>query len=134
MAETDLPPAHEQPLSLTAPPGPLHHFPEPKDTTGQARQKATAGSGHRMGPQVLCSVVCTASLPGTINVFTTVGYSSTASTNTTATQVHTYNLKKSFRHGLHYLCTGSTTRGGGRNQYVFCEICALHVGLSCMYL
>ena len=42
------------------------------------------------------SVVCTALLPGTINVFTTVGYSSTATTNTTTTQVHTYNLKNHF--------------------------------------
>ena len=50
LAETDLPHACEQPLSLPAPPEPVHRFPEPDDTTGQARRKATAGSGLCVGP------------------------------------------------------------------------------------
>ena len=56
LAATDLPPAHQQPLSPPTPPGPFHEFSEPEDTTGQARRRTTTGSGTRGGPRVLCSV------------------------------------------------------------------------------
>ena len=58
LASTDLPPACDQPPSPPpTPPGPAHNFPEPEDTTGQARQRTATGSGTRMGPRVLCRVV-----------------------------------------------------------------------------
>ena len=59
--ETDLPPAHKQPLSPPTPPGPVHRFPEPDDTTGQARRRAIADSSLCGSP----SLVSSASLPST---------------------------------------------------------------------
>ena len=56
LAETDLPPAREQPLSPPVSPGPVHQFPEPDDTTGQARRRATTGTGLHVGLQVLCTI------------------------------------------------------------------------------
>ena len=50
LASTDLPPACDQPPSPPTPPGPAHNFPEPEDTTGQARQRTATGSGTQMGP------------------------------------------------------------------------------------
>ena len=57
LASTDLPPACDQPPSPPTPPGPVHDFPEPEDTTGQARQRTITGSSTRMGPRVLCRIV-----------------------------------------------------------------------------
>ena len=92
LAEADLPPAREQPLSPPAPPGPVHRFPEPDDTTGQARRRANAGSGLRVGPRVLCTVVSSASLPGTSSGFMTgtPGSSSVPTVITTVTPVHNF--------------------------------------------
>ena len=57
LAETDLPPAREQPLSPPVPTGPVHQFPEPDDTTGQARRRrATTGSDLPVGPQIQCTI------------------------------------------------------------------------------
>ena len=96
LAEADLPPAREQPLSPPAPPGPVHRFPEPDDTTGQARRRANAGSGLRVGPRVLCTVVSSASLPGIFSGFMTgtPGSSSVPTIITTVTPVHNF---------LHYI-------------------------------
>ena len=57
VASTNLPPACDLPLCPPTPPGPLHEFPEPEDTTGQARVRATTGFSARVGTQVLCRVV-----------------------------------------------------------------------------
>ena len=54
LAETDLPPACEQPLSPPVLPGSVHQFPEPDDTTGQARRRATTGMG--VFVWVLCTI------------------------------------------------------------------------------
>ena len=59
LAATELPPrpAHDQPLSPPTPPTPpgtAYEFPEPQDTTGQARRRGTTGSSAHMGPQGLC--------------------------------------------------------------------------------
>ena len=65
LAAAELLPAHHQPLSPPTPPGTTHKFPEPEDTTGQARRRATTGSITHMGPQVLCRVL-SVSAPGII--------------------------------------------------------------------
>ena len=57
VASTDLLPARELPSSPPTPPGPSHHFPEPEDTTGQARMRSTTGTGVRVGPRVFCSIL-----------------------------------------------------------------------------
>ena len=80
LAESDFPPAREQPPSPPTPLEPAHQFPEPEDTTGQARRSAIAGSGTRVGPRVLCSVV-PASLASTI-----------PSISSTVTPVHDFRL------------------------------------------
>ena len=51
LAATELPPAHDQPLSPPTPPGTAHELPEPQlqDTTGQARRRATTGLSTHMG-------------------------------------------------------------------------------------
>ena len=92
LAETDLPSACEQPLSPPTPPGPIHQFPEPEDTTGQARRRATAGSGHHVYPRVLCSVL-SASLPGTISVITTTATPNSCPIPTITTATPVYNPK-----------------------------------------
>ena len=67
LADTDLPPAHEQPPT---PPEPSHQFSEPEDTTGQADRRNITGVGARSSPRVLCGVVASASstpsIPATI--------------------------------------------------------------------
>ena len=50
-------PCYDQPLSPPTPLGTALEYPEPQDTTGQARRMATAGLSTRMGPQVLCKVI-----------------------------------------------------------------------------
>ena len=91
LAETDLPPAREQPSSPPAPPGPVHHFTEPQDTTGQARRRATAGSGQRVGPRVLCRII-PASHPGTSSVTTIRTPSSISAPTIITTAMPVYNL------------------------------------------
>ena len=54
LAATELPPAHDQPLSPPTPLETAHEFSEPQDTTGQARRRGTTGSSAHMGPQGLC--------------------------------------------------------------------------------
>ena len=63
LADSDLPPAHDQPATPPAPPEPSHHFPEPEDTTGQACRRNVTGMGARSGPRVLCSVVAASTTP-----------------------------------------------------------------------
>ena len=77
LAETSLLPAREQPRSPPAPPEPVHQFPEPEDTTGQASRRNTTGLGTCVGPQVLCSVASVS--PTTI-----------ASTSSTPISVHDF--------------------------------------------
>ena len=95
LAETDLPPAREQPSSPPAPPGSVHQFPEPQDTTGQARERATAGSGQRMGPRVLCSVI-PASHPCTSSVTTVRTPGSISAPTIITTDAPVCNLNKLF--------------------------------------
>ena len=80
LAATDLPPACEQPSSPPTPSGPVHKFPEPQDTTGQARRirRATAGWSYRLGSQVLCRVV-------PASLLTTSSTSTATSSTTTIT-------------------------------------------------
>ena len=82
LAATELLPACEQPPSLPAPPEPVHQFLELKDTTGQARRRATAGLGTHVGPRVLCSVI-SASPSSTM-----------PSTSSTAAPVHDFSIFK----------------------------------------
>ena len=60
LAATELPPrpAHDQPLSPPTPPRTAYEFPEPQDTTGQARRRGTTGSSAHMGLQGLCMHAC----------------------------------------------------------------------------
>lgn len=44
VASTNLLPARELPSAPPTPPGLAHHFPEPEDTTGQARMRSTTGT------------------------------------------------------------------------------------------
>ena len=92
LAETDLPPAREQ---ASSPPAPVHQFPEPQDTTGQARKRATAGSGQRVGPQVLCRVI-PASHPGTSSVTTIRTPGSISAPTIITTDAPVCNLNKLF--------------------------------------
>lgn len=55
MADTDLPPAIDQPPTPPTPPGPSHQFPEAEDTTGQGVRRNVTGVGARSGPRVLCT-------------------------------------------------------------------------------
>ena len=80
LAAAELLPAHDQPLSPPTPPGTVHKFPEPEDTTGQARRRATTSSITPMGPQVLCRVL-SLSAPGII--ITTRSTASVATTSVT---------------------------------------------------
>ena len=82
LAAKELLPACEQPPSPPAPPELVHQFPEPEDTTGQARRRATAGLGTRVGSRVLCSVI-SASLSSTMS-----------STSSTAAPVHDFSIFK----------------------------------------
>lgn len=59
-AQEDLTPANQQPLSLPTPPAPFHQFPQPEDTSGQARRR---GDGTQMGARVMCTIVPSASQP-----------------------------------------------------------------------
>ena len=85
LAATDLPPACEQPSSPPTPPEPVHEFPEPEDTTGQARRirRATAGGSYRLGSQVLCRVVSASRL--TTSSTSTATSSTTTMSNSTDT-------------------------------------------------
>ena len=65
-AQEELTPAQRQPLSPPTPPAPFHQFPQTKDTSGQARRKATAGAATLIGSRVTCAVLpshLSASLP-----------------------------------------------------------------------
>ena len=83
LAATELSPVYDQPLSPSTPPGSAHEFPEPQDTTGQARRRATAGLSTRMGSQVLYKVL-SVSAP-TINNSSTTYLTTTSLTTTSAT-------------------------------------------------
>jgi len=71
LASTDLPPACDQPSSPPTPPGPVHNFPEPEDTTGQARKRATVSSGIHVGQQIMYRVV-SVSAPNISNSVTVI--------------------------------------------------------------
>ena len=85
LAATELPLAYNQSLSSPTPPGTAHKFPEPQDTTRQARRRATTGLRTCMGPQVLCKVL-SVSAPTTILIT-----SSTISLTTTSATTLTIN-------------------------------------------
>ena len=87
LAATELPPAHDQPLTPSTPPGTAHEFLEPQDTTGQARRRATAGLSTRMGSQVLCKVL-SVSAPTSCS---TLNNSSTTSLTTISATTLTIN-------------------------------------------
>ena len=53
----------QQPLFLPTPPAPFHQFPQPEDTSGQAKRRATAGDGTQMGARVTCKIIPSASQP-----------------------------------------------------------------------
>ena len=126
VAETELLPACEQPPSPPTPPGPAHQFPEPEDTTGQARRRATTGSGTRVDPRVLCSVVSASSL-------STTG-STILSTSSAGTQVGV--LFTNLLYGMDNLYRRYNRRW---RWNLVCRLCCyvirMYVGLSpCMYL
>ena len=83
IAAAELLPAHDQPLSPPTPPETAHKFPEPEDTTGQARRRGTTSSSTHMGPQVLCRVL-SVSAPGiTVTTRSTASMSTTSATTLT---------------------------------------------------
>ena len=111
VAATDLLPAHDQPSSPPTPPGPVYQFPEPEDTTGQARRRATTGLGTAtcMPPRVLCRVVSTSApsiISGNVMVY--------------------YHSSIIFLMSIICICVGCPAGSGSDITYV---VCALYVGL-----
>ena len=83
LAATELPPAHDLPLCPPTPPGTAHKFPEPQDTTGQARRRANTGLSTRKGPQVLCKILSVSAPTTTLITSSTVSLTTTAATTFT---------------------------------------------------
>ena len=115
LVETDLLPAHEQPLTPPTPPGPVHNFPELEDTTGQARRRTTTGSGTHRDPRVLVTV-----LPAPTPAISTssIAVQSTSLPSTSSTSMPVRNIWL-FLNGMHSIvclfciCIGGATGSGG---------------------
>ena len=83
LAATELSPAHDQPLFPPTPPGTAHKFPEPQDTTGQARRRVTTGLSTHKGPQVLCKVLSVSAPTTTLITSSTISLTTTSVTTFT---------------------------------------------------
>ena len=83
LAATELPPAHDLPLCPPTPPGTAHKFPEPQDTTGQARRRANTGLSTRKGSQVLCKILSVSAPTTTLITSSTISLTTTSATTFT---------------------------------------------------
>ena len=71
------------PLCPPTPPGTAHIFPEPQDTTGQARRKANTGLSTHKGPQVLCKILSVSAPTTTLITSSTISLTTTSATTFT---------------------------------------------------